>query len=318
MCAHDPAFEDKVALGMESSREYKASPYGETIVRLVSKACADAGRSSFEALVVLSCSVHGVFGDFVQASYRVRASLSSLVSGPVAVVQVHGSATPAQWESAARGAARFTLSHTWEERHFKGRNFRLIWFTSEDLLSAQLLHVPCGREGCTLLSTLGKCCARCRKQQKRATASTASERASTLERCRSEQLEALLKQHGIAVPPLAEAAPAVYEPPPTAMYILPPPDFEIVQEEEEQPSAPAAKRKRTVSHEDMSLFWSTTWPALELQGWSKENGTRSSDRYFFPPGISRGTALAGGRRPRLREDFFDSIGQVLTHLIEEQ
>lgn len=98
------------------------------------------------------------------------------------------------------------------------------------------------------------------------------------------------------------------------------------QEEQKLPTSPKRKsdsngktlpRKRlSVASEKKSLtraslnkdiFFHVIWPKLEEGGFIMMKGKRPSDKYIFPPGITK-------ENGRVRKDYFDSISQVLNFL----
>jgi len=74
------------------------------------------------------------------------------------------------------------------------------------------------------------------------------------------------------------------------------------------PPAPAAPESRKAAKTGSRSEWGRVWAELEQSGWRLEEVGQRRDRYYLPPGVSRGP----GKKNRV--DYFDSRKLVLAHL----
>eukprot|EP00439_Symbiodinium_sp_Y106_P021342 s702_g2.t1 len=74
------------------------------------------------------------------------------------------------------------------------------------------------------------------------------------------------------------------------------------------PPAPAAPESRKAAKTGSRSEWGRVWAELEQSGWRLEEVGQRRDRYYLPPGVSRGP----GKKNRV--DYFDSRKLVLEHL----
>lgn len=74
------------------------------------------------------------------------------------------------------------------------------------------------------------------------------------------------------------------------------------------PPAPAAPESRKAAKSGPRSEWARVWAELQQSGWRLEEVGQRKDRYYLPPGVSRGP----GKKNRV--DYFDSRKLVLSHL----
>ena len=67
------------------------------------------------------------------------------------------------------------------------------------------------------------------------------------------------------------------------------------------------KKSHTRLSLNKDIFFNVIWPKLEEGGFIMMKGKRPSDKYIFPPGVTK-------ENGRVRKDYFDSISQVLNFL----